>query len=351
MKSIDMVDKNFKIETKINKDDLVFLDARTEPFEIHGLIYENGKFRRLPEKLGKTVSEAVSYLHTNTSGGRVRFKTNSPYVAIKMETDALTRFSHMPLSGTTGFDLYVRENGEWIYQKSFIPPIECTGKHEGHVDFNDSSMREITINFPAYNDICQLHIGVAENSKIEAPTPYKIKTPFVYYGSSITQGACASRPGNTYQSYIERRFDADYINLGFSGGAMGEELMVDYMAELDMSLFILDYDHNAPTSDHLEKTHETVFKAIRKKHPDIPIIMMTRPKYILTSDEERRLEIVKKTYENAIQSGDKNVYFIPGPKLMELCKNGGTVDDCHPNDLGFFSMAQVLGDVIEEILK
>ena len=120
-----------------------------------------------------------------------------------------------------------------------------------------------------------------------------------------------------------------------------------------MSLFVYDYDHNAPTLEHLSATHEKMFKAIREKNPDLPIIMMSRPKYFLEGDEDKRQAVIKQTYMNAVTGGDKNVYFIPGNELMKYAKNEGTVDNCHPNDLGFASMAQVLGDVIEKnnILK
>ena len=171
----------------------------------------------------------------------------------------------------------------------------------------------------------------------------------MYYGSSITQGGCASRPGMSYQAIVSRRFDYDYINLGFSGNAKAEDTIIDYIKNLDMSIFIYDYDHNAPTVEHLANTHEKMFKAIREAHPNLPIIMMSRPKFKLTDLEEQRLEIIKTTYNNAIASGDKNVYLITGKELTALCGNEGTVDNCHPTDFGFASMAKAVGDVIEKI--
>ena len=109
-----------------------------------------------------------------------------------------------------------------------------------------------------------------------------------------------------------------------------------------------DYDHNAPTVEHLAETHERMFKIIREKNPNLPIIMMSRPKFYLCNHEVKRLEIIKKTYDNAVANGDKNVYFIDGRDLCKVCGNEGTVDNCHPTDLGFFSMAQTLGDFIAE---
>jgi lysophospholipase L1-like esterase len=210
-------------------------------------------------------------------------------------------------------------------------------------------MTEYLIGMPLYNDITNLYIGLSENAKIEHGSEYKIKKPIVYYGSSITQGGCASRPMNAYQGYISEYFDADYINLGFSGNAKGEQDMFDYIASLDMSAFVMDYDHNSPTAQTLMETHEKMFKTIREAHPDLPIIMMSRPKFKLTDQEEQRLEIIKTTYNNAVASGDKNVYLITGKELTALCQNEGTVDNCHPTDFGFASMAKAVGDVIEKI--
>ena len=153
----------------------------------------------------------------------------------------------------------------------------------------------------------------------------------------------------SYQAIISRRFDYDYINLGFSGNAKAEDSIADYIKNLDMSLFVYDYDHNAPTVEHLANTHEKMFKAIREKHPLLPIIIMSRPKYYLTDEEKISRNIIETTYNNAVSAGDKNVYFIDGKALTRLCKDSGTVDNCHPTDFGFASMAKALSKVIADI--
>ena len=205
---------------------------------------------------------------------------------------------------------------------------------------------------PFYGGVKSIYIGVDRNSKIEPPAEYRVSKPVVYYGSSITQGGCASRPGMAYQAIISRSLDCDFLNLGFAGNAKAEQEMVDYITGLDMSLFVMDYDHNAPTAEHLSATHEKMFKQIRLAQPELPILMMSRPKYYLVEEERIRLEIVKATYDNAVATGDKNVFFINGSTLMNNeIKDNGTVDGCHPNDLDFFSMAQRIIPVMKEILK
>ena len=173
----------------------------------------------------------------------------------------------------------------------------------------------------------------------------------LFYGSSITQGGCSSRPGTTYQAIASRRLDFDYINLGFSGNAKGEQVMVDYLASLPMSVFVCDYDHNAPSVDHLAATHENLYRNIRKAHPHIPVIFMARPLFYPDADALARLEVIKTTYENAKRAGDTNVYLLDGPTLMAMAGDDGLVDGAHPNDLGFASMAKAVGDVLEKIWR
>lgn len=349
MNNISQIDKNFKIETKINKSDIKFYNIKQEPFKIHGAFYENGKFRRLPEAVAKSVSDGVYWLHSNTAGARVRFKTNSPYVAIYAKMSNIGKMAHFALAGSGGFDLYIKTDEE-KYVGTFVPPYDMTDGYESVIDLLDKKERELVINFPLYSDVTELYIGISEKATLNAPTPYKVENPIVYYGSSITQGGCASRAGCTYQAILSRRLNVDYINLGFSGNARAEDEMIEYIKGLEMSAFVYDYDHNSPSIEHLKKTHEKMFKAIRQSHPTLPIIILPRPKYTLNNEEKKRARIIKATYKNAIDSGDKNVYFIGGKSLMRLCKDDGTVDNCHPTDIGFFSMAVALERVLKKIL-
>jgi hypothetical protein len=290
----------------------------------------------------------VHHLHANTAGGRVRFVTDSPYIAISAKFGSVGRMNHFPLTGSAGFDLYTGTH----YLNTYRPPMDLADSFESVIDINDGVEREYTINFPLYSDVLSLYIGLKDGCTLKAAPKYSIEKPVVFYGSSITQGGCASRPGNSYQSILSREFDFDYLNLGFSGNAKAEDVISDYIAGLDMSFFVYDYDHNAPTVEHLADTHEKMFRKIRAAHPDLPILMLTRPKYYLTKPEERRLEIVRHTYENALAAGDENVYFIPCPDLLiELVRESALVDNCHPGDSGFVSMAYVIGKKMKEIIK
>lgn len=347
MSNISAIDSNFKVETNIDKPDIRFYDVKSAPFKVYGVFYRDGKFRRLPEEVAKTVSDSVLRLHSHTAGGRVCFRTNSTYIAISAKMPAIGKMPHFALTGSAGFDVY---NGQ-RHVKCLPPPFAVKDGYEGVVELGGSQMRDITVYLPLYSEVSELYIGLSDQAVVEPPKPYAHETPIVYYGSSITQGGCASRPGNSYESVVARRLNVDYINLGFSGSAKAEPEIAAYIRELPMSVFVYDYDHNAKTAEYLEQTHEEMFQTIRRANPDLPIIIMPRPKYTLSPEEETRLSVIRGTYERAKEQGDKHVYFIDGKTLMALAGNDGTVDAAHPNDFGFASMAKAVGDVLAQILQ
>ncbi|MBR3968577.1 MAG: hypothetical protein IKJ93_03210 [Clostridia bacterium] len=344
---ISKIDKNFKVETKIERDGLKFYDIDESPFKIYGVFREGERYVRMPSDIAKGVSDRVFSLYAHTAGGRVRFVTNSPYVAISVKLNKAYKMSHFAFTGSIGCDIYSGTR----YIGTIVPPANVTNEYEGIIDVPFNDEREYTVNMPLYSETDKIYIGIKEGSTLNAAPDYKTEKPIVYYGSSITQGGCASRPGNAYQSIISRELDADFINLGFSGSAFAEDKMAEYIAGLDMSVFVYDYDHNAPDLEHYKNTHERMFKIIRKAQPNLPILMMTRPEYYLDQEEQERLQVMLNTYNNAISAGDKNVYCIKGPDLIEAVRESALVDGGHPNDSGFVSMANVVGNKLKEILK
>ena len=349
-------DKNLHVDEIINADGLKFIEIRNSPFDVYGLYdYKNEvDYKRLPDEIGLNVNEGVSTLYLHTAGGRVRFSTDSRYVAIRVSMPKVSHHSHMPLTGGAGLDLYIDESeGEEIgFFKTFVPPHNMTSGYESKIDLKAKKMRHFTINMPSYNRVDSLYIGIDEDASLGHGLKYRPLLPVVYYGSSITQGGCASRPGNIYQNIISRRLNIDYVNLGFSGSGRGEPLIAEYMATLPMSAFVSDYDHNAPTVEHLENTHFALYETIRAKNPDIPYLMVTRPDYRNHEDSEPRRQVILKSYNDALALGDKNVYFVDGKEFFtgrytDMC----TVDGCHPTDLGFSFMADHIGETLKKALK
>lgn len=347
MRDISQIDKNFSIKTTIDKNDVVFHDIKEAPLRICGVFFDNGTYRRLPEAVAQTVSPRVQALSAHTSGGRVRFRTDSPYIAISARMPVVGKMPHFALTGSAGFDLYA----DGRYVKTFVPPFKVQDGYESVIELGTAEMRDITINFPLYSAVSELYIGICDKAVLREPQPYRHEKPVVYYGSSITQGGCASRPGNCYSAILSRKLDFDYVNLGFSGSGKGEKEIAEYIAGLDMSVFVYDYDHNAPTVEHLKQTHESMFQTIRQKNPQLPIVILSRPKCDLTDEEKERLSIIRATFENAKAKDDANVYFLDGMTLMAMAAGEGTVDGCHPNDLGFASMARALEPLLGKILN
>jgi len=343
------IDKNFSVPENPEYDTMVFHNIAEREFSIHGVIYENDIYRRLPADISAKVSNNVDFLSKCTAGGRVRFVTDSGRIAIHAKLNSVGKMPHFALTGSSGFDVFA----DGIYCGTAVPAFDIVDTIDCVITIDDESIseRQILINMPPYSGVTELYIGLDEKSSVKEPSGYSVSVPVVFYGSSITQGGCCSRAGTTYQQILSHRLDFDYINLGFSGSALAETEIAEYIAGLNMSAFVYDYDHNAPHVEHLMATHEGMFHTIRDSHPDLPILFMTRPKKHLTDEEKQRLEIVKRTFDNAVLSGDKNVYFIQGNELFpdkyaEFC----LVDNCHPTDLGFMCMADTIEPVLKQML-
>ncbi len=341
---ISKIDKNFQLETRLNEPDLVYHNVLNEPFKIYGVTYEDNRFVRMPGEIARAVNDGVAYLYANTAGGRIRFITDSPFIAVNCKTNSPGKMSHIPVTGSCGMDLFVNNS----HVGTYTPPFDFTTGYEGLHRISVTGEYEVTINMPLYCGVSELYIGLKKGSIIKEPTPYNQIAPVVYYGSSITQGGCASRPGNCYQNIIHRKLNIDYINLGFSGSGRAEDIMIDYLASLNMSVFVMDYDHNAPNLEHLKNTHEKLYRGIREKHPSLPIIIITKPD-IHGPSCLARCDFIRSNYERFVQEGDKNVYFIDGSTFFadpSLC----TVDTTHPTDLGFYFMAEKIGKMLTKAL-
>ena len=330
------LDKNFSQDSSITKDGLKFYDAKE--LGVFGLSKIDGIYRRMRLEDAGRVSENVALISSESAGGRCRFLTDSCRIAISVKYRSVAKVPNYSYTATLGFDLYSNER----YVGVFVPPLDTQDTLESVITVPEDmrGMNSYTLNFPVCSEVEELYVGVDEGCEIKCATEYSLSRPIVFYGSSTTQGACASRPGNTYENIISRALDCDYINLGFWGNAMGEDAMAEYIASLDMSAFVYDYDYNAPTPEHLGATHERMFKIIREKNPELPIVILSMPKYYLDENDRKRLEIIKRTYENALSKKDKHVAFISGKTMLEGVKDIALTDNIHPGDVGFSEIAK-----------
>lgn len=364
---ITKLDKNFDT-TFVAPEDIEWFSVRESPFSVHGVTYSEseGLYRRLPREIADATNEGVAYLSKNTAGGRVRFVTDSPYVAIRVEEPFEQPFSHMTIAGKCGVSLFVNN----MFSGTVMPSYEqimksdtlCGGNGKFVFDGikypyrTNAEPYSVEIFLPLYSAVNSIYIGLKKGSEIRKASTYKHKKPVLFYGSSITQGGCASKPGDDYVNRLCRMLDTEILNLGFSGSAKAESVIGEYIAKQDVSVFVLDYDHNAPDAEHLKKTHFALHETVRKANPDTPIVMMTMP--TIEEYEERawnkpRREEILKSFERAKDSGDKNVYLVDCYGCFGALQNGecGTVDDCHPDSLGFLRMAERVYPVLDKLLN
>ena len=345
---ISKIDPNLIVPCSIGKLDVRYYDIDSPPFRIYGVWREGNNYYRIPPEVSAKVSPRVHAVRANTTGGRVRFVTDSSYVAIRARIDGIYRISMMSFTGTTGLDMYA--DGEFV--GSFHPPGELQngGVYESVVNLTGRKSRVITVHMPNYANLLNLEIGLEDGAELTEAPDYRIEKPVVYYGSSITNGGCASRPGMAYPAIISRILDADFRNLGFGGACRGELSLARYIAGLDMSAFVFAYDHNARDPEQLALTHEPFFRAVREENPELPIIIVSRPQLTPTPDREARFAVIERTYANAKASGDRNVYLVRGYSLPGGAGQDFTVDGIHPTDLGFHYMARALAPVIRSAI-
>ena len=342
-------DANMVIKEYVDEEPVLFYDIDNDPIRVYGVWREGEHYVRMPKAVAETVSEGIANRYSSTAGGRIRFVTDSPFVVIKAVYSWTHKVDINTFLLSCGFDTYV----DGKFNSAVKVPLDIdAGEHNYKVPIYGAGEHLVTINMPTHSAFNKISIGIAEGTKISHAPDYTYEKPILYYGSSITHGSSASRPGMTYTAQVSRLLDSNYHSLGFGGLCKGEPQMADYIASLDMSVFVLDYDHNAPTSEHLLATHESVFLTFREKHPDIPVVMISRPTDSCGREEaKRRFDIIKRTYDNARSRGDKNVYLINGLDFFGEDAVEFTVDTRHPTDLGFYVMARTIADVIRPLLK
>lgn len=327
---------------------------------IEGKVWEETEkpYDRLPAKAQGVVPDAVWSLSKHSAGMAVRFVTDAEKISAKWEvTSDNLEMPHMPATGVSGLDLYVRLEKGWHWigngrpsKSKEVQAVLANGIPEGS--------HEYMIYLPLYNGTASLEIGVPVDASLsKAPARPKGKSkPLVFYGTSITHGGCASRPGMAYPAILGRRFDMPVVNLGFSGNGKMEAAMGELLHEIDASAYILDCIPNMNPAQIAERVVPLV-KALREARPDVPILLVENIQY----QSGAFIEASRTAYEdknNALQAcygtllGSDyidDLYYLAGDKLLGS-DGEATVDGVHPTDLGFQRMADALEPVLKSFL-
>jgi hypothetical protein len=315
-------------------------------------------FDRLPATAEGSVPKPVWDLSRDSSGELVRFVTDSPTVQVRWGlTSANLAMPHMAATGVSGVDLYVKlDSGKWRWLATGMPRAQTNTAVLA--DGLPLGRREFLLYLPLYNGVRWMELGVAEGSRLDRAGPWGPMTrkPIVFYGTSITQGGCASRPGMVHVAQLGRRFGFPTINLGFSGAGRMEPVMADLLAELDPSVYVLDCLPNMDAAEVAERT-EPFVRRLRAAHPRTPIVLVEDRFYadsFLRQPRRRHNDAnhaaLRAAYQRLKRSGVDRLSYLRADDL--LGEDGeATVDGSHPTDLGFVRHTDAFAKVLKPLLR
>lgn len=335
-------------------------DERIRVYGFHWL-KQNQNYYRLPyDQLDyvATLNPKVAELASNTSGGQLHFRTDSRFLKIRATITGFHIMPGMTPVGIGGFDCYVGpdlKNVKFFDSSRFDPSFrdfEYTFFKENQVDVL------VIINFPLYAGVEKIEVGIEEGSQIQNHSSFQDDERIVVYGTSITQGGCASRAGMSYTNILSRRMGREWLNFGFSGSAFGEHGLIEILSEIDKAkMYLIDYEANSGTNGLLIKTLEDIIFTIRHHHPTTLIVVLSRIPYVfdeLDNTLAKRRSKIREFQRNIVKKlkllGDHQIHFIDGSKLLGSDYHECTVDSIHPNDLGFMRIAENLEPRLNRIL-
>lgn len=311
------------------------------------------RYERLPDSLQSKVRPVLWNLGQNTAGLAVRFRTNSTTVSAQWTVRFDNVMNHMALTGIKGLDLYCLEDTVWRFAGVGRP----SGKENKAtlVAHMESKMREFLLYLPLYDGITDLQIGVDSLSEILLPAinlPVREK-PIVFYGTSILQGGCATRPGMAHTNILSRWLNRETINLGFSGNGLLDVEIAEIMAHIDASVYVLDFVPNCQAA-RIDSLAERFYKVIRERQPYTPILFVENPVYPysfynkqVADDIASRNESINRIFHLLKEKGDKNIWLLKSENMIGH-DGEATVDGEHFTDLGFMRYAEFLYPILQK---
>lgn len=320
-------------------------------------------YDRLPSRAKGEVRDAVWNLSKHAAGLVIRFRTDASQIKVRYGLGGSFGMPHMPATGVSGVDLYAKDSeGEvhWLRGKRSFG--DTTSYDFNKIDVKEkyhTKGREYQLYLPLYNSVTWLEIGVPKGASFD-PIPLRKEMPIVVYGTSIAQGACASRPGMAWTGILQRNMDRPLINLGFSGNGRLEDEVIDLISEIEAKIYVLDCLPNlTPTKDRtVEEVERRIKKSIRtlkQKRPQTPILLVEHSGYSdgglvseLHAVYTKLNEVLRRSFADLKAEGITELFML---KKRELNLGvDGYVDGTHPSDLGMQSHADACEQKIREIL-
>ena len=323
---------------------------RLEGTLISDSLKEN-RYDRLPISYKEIVREPVWNLSKSSAGMSIRFLSNSKSISVKWTILNNLKMNHMAETGIKGVDLYFKNKDNWQYLNTGRPDGI---KNESTLINNMSEeMREFKIFLPLYDGVVNIEVGIDSNSIIKKPLKNRNKS-IIFYGTSITQGGCASRPGMVHTNIISRKLDLDCINFGFSGNGRMEQPIAKLISESKPLFYVIECMPNMINPENVTNKTIALVNTIRENNPEAPIVFVENfiPTYPILDkkreNEIRKMNLALKTeYEKMISEGYNNIFYIKSKNAIGD-DNEGTVDGVHFTDLGFLRYADFLIDKFVE---
>jgi hypothetical protein len=311
-------------------------------------------YDRFPAAAEQTVTSNVWNLSRHSAGMMVRFQTDASAISVRYQLlNERLASPNMSAMGASGVDLYARDSqGKWRWVAASRP--RNTLVDEELINGLAPGSREYALYLPLYNGVEKLEIGVPPGAAFTGLAPRTGK-PIVFYGTSITHGASASRAGMVHTAIIGRHLDTPVINLGFSGNGRMDAAVGEFLKEIDAAVFIIDCLPNMNPAQVHERGAPLV-KQLRAKHPTTPIVLVEDRRYTnswITPGKDKfhtdNHAALKSVYDSLKKEGVANLHYIPGDNLLGDDAEGAT-DASHPSDLGFVRQAAVMEPIIRQAL-
>ena len=337
------------------KAQLVYHDAVAFPLLGKASTCTATRYERLPDSLRHISRPPLWGLGQNSAGLAIRFRSNSRTIAAKWEVRHNSTMNHMTPTGIKGLDLYCLQDGKWVFANSGRP----SGKVNSAIIISNMKPdeREYLLYLPLYDGITSLSIGVDSLSQLSQPkenSPIH-KKPIVFYGTSILQGGCASRPGMAHTNILSRWLNRECINLGFSGNAFLDLEIAKVMADIDAAVFVLDFLPNA-SIEQMKKRADQFYMIIRSRHPHTPIVFVEDPVYTHTrfdqfidKEVKRKNEAIRVFYESLKRRGEKHIQLVSSKNMLGS-DGEATVDGVHFTDLGMMRYAELMYSILKKNL-
>ncbi len=345
---ISKFDPNMAVAKGVVTNGARWIDGRDLPLE--GRVFTDVArfYDRLPSNVTAKVNGGVRSLKSHSAGMQFRFATDSKRLTMKwVPLNGNLSMDHMPSTGVSGIDIYRYDSaaGKWRYVKTG----RITSAKGGEVTIGWTPGTPCLVNLPLYNGIRSFKLGIDENATV-TPLPPRasgVNKPVVFYGTSITHGGCCSRPGLSFVNIVGRDLDVPVVNLGFSGSGQMELEMSEHLARIDASCYVLDCIWNM--NDKMVKSrYEPFLRNLRRHRPETPIVMAEWCD-VFGRGKDARDASMKALYEKLVAEGWKNLIYLPKDNMFSA-DGEGTVDGCHPNDLGMRTLADAFGGAVREAL-